>query len=42
MMAALDGTSAATLRRERRLGAAWRHDQQSVAMAVTAAHSPHC
>ena len=37
MMAALDGTSAAKRSWERRLRAAWRHDQQSVAMAVTAA-----
>ena len=36
-MAAPDGTSAAKRRRERRLRAAWRHEQQSVAMALTAA-----
>ena len=36
-MAALDGTSAAKRRRERRLRAARRHEQQSVALAVTAA-----
>ena len=36
-MSAVDGTPAAKRRRARRLRVPWRHDQQSVSMAVTAA-----
>ena len=36
-MADRDGTSAAKRRRERRLRAAWKHEQLSVAMALAAA-----